>query len=135
MRFNLNKFFGLFNKTGFIKKGSCKKCGTCCRNITFKVANKYITEIYEFERLKQWQPRYNHFYISGEEEDGTLLFACNSLDEDNLCRDYIMRSLFCRLYPIISSKMIAKGQETLDDCGYYYVSKENDTSLHSKHNL
>ncbi|OGI00361.1 MAG: hypothetical protein A2Y25_09505 [Candidatus Melainabacteria bacterium GWF2_37_15] len=101
-------------------KGHCKKCGSCCRNITFAIKKDYIKTEEDFERLKKFDRKYNHFFISGQDEDGVLLFTCKSLTDDNLCRDYFFRSLYCRLYPKIQMKHLKTGGELLDGCGYSF---------------
>lgn len=112
------KFFNNIKFFGFSIKGHCKKCGYCCRNITFMIGDKYVTKEEEFERMKSIDTRYNHFYISGTEQNGTLLFTCKSLTEDNLCRNYRLRSLYCRLYPWIMFKSIRAGVDLPEECGF-----------------
>ncbi len=104
---------------GFKLKGHCKKCGKCCRNITFMIENKYVIEKEEFERMKTFDPKYKHFFISGKDEKGILLFTCKSLGDDNLCGDYFFRSFYCRLYPRIMMKSIKAGAVFPEECGYY----------------
>jgi len=116
------EFWNFFKKPKFKRYGSCKKCGNCCRNIIFQIQDKYISTEEEFERLKKWKSRYKHFYISGRDEDGLLLFTCKSLNDDNTCKSYKFRSLYCRLYPRISTELLRSGTTTLDGCGYYYKS-------------
>lgn len=122
LRLSDMKFLDLFKKPGFIRHGSCKRCGNCCRNIIFQIQENYITTEEEFERLKKWKPKYNHFYISGRDVDGLLLFTCKSLNDDNSCKSYRLRSLYCRLYPRMTKNLILSGTTTLDGCGFYYKS-------------
>ncbi len=103
----------------FTLRGNCKKCGHCCRTITFMIDDKYVTDESEFEKLKEIDPKYNHFYPSGIDENGVMFFTCKSLTEDNLCVDYVFRSLYCRLYPHIRMKALLLGAELPDECGYY----------------
>jgi uncharacterized protein len=117
----LNKIFNN-SSPKIIRKGSCKRCGSCCRNITFWVGNTPLIEASEFEKLKISYPKLNQFYVSGKDKSGVILLTCKSLDEDNLCKSYRFRSLYCRIYPRISSKLFSQGFETLDECGYYYKS-------------
>lgn len=119
------KITGFLNKDDsprLVIKGACKKCGNCCRNITFIVGEEYLTREEEFERLKSLDSKYNNFYISGKDENGVLLFACKSLREDNLCSCYAFRSLYCRLYPKIKTKHLKDGIEFPEECGYYIES-------------
>lgn len=110
---NIRKFFGLN------LKGKCKRCGHCCRNITFMIKDSYVATEQEFEFMKELNPKHNHFYISGRDDDGALLFTCKSMGEDNLCKDYNFRSLYCRFYPWILFKSINAGYELPEECGYY----------------
>ena len=112
-------FLNFLIKPRFVRKGKCKKCGYCCRNITFRLKDKLITEFEEFNDLKKSQPRYNHFFASGQDEIGTLLFTCKSLGEDGKCRSYAFRSLFCRVYPTYRHT----NGETLEGCGFYFEKK------------
>lgn len=116
------KLFNFLNRPKYIRRGSCKKCGNCCRNIVFYIKDDLITTEEQFERLKKWKWKYNHFYISGRDDDGALLFTCKSLNEENYCTSYKFRSLYCRSYPKLDSKALKKGMELLDGCGYYYES-------------
>lgn len=95
------------------RQGTCKQCGKCCREITFKIKEKLITTEEEFEKLKKWQPYYKNFEINGEDEIGTKLFTCKHLNANNKCTKYIIRSLYCRKYPF--------APETLEGCGYSFI--------------
>jgi hypothetical protein len=115
-------FLKKFKKPRLVIKGSCKKCGSCCRNISFMIGGKYLSEPEEFQNLKEFDSQYNHFFISGRDKDGFLLFTCKSINSDNLCKCYHFRSLYCRLYPKIVTKHLATHTEMLEGCGYYIES-------------
>lgn len=114
----------LFKQNGFVRKGKCKMCGKCCRNITFKIKEEFVTTAEQFEDLKKWDKKYGNFYISGADEKGILLFTCKSLSEDNRCKAYYFRSPYCRSYPKIDSLKAYNGAETLEGCGYYFEPKK-----------
>lgn len=95
------------------RKGTCKQCGRCCRELTFRIKDKLITTKKEFEHLKKWQPYYNNFEMTGEDSIGTKLFTCKHLSNDNKCLKYKTRGIFCRQYPF--------GPETLEGCGYSFT--------------
>lgn len=113
-KFYLNKLLS----SKYILKGKCKQCGQCCRSITFRIGKELISEEVQWQKLKEWDKRYEHFYISGRDVDGALLFACKSLDENNKCTKYFFRSLFCRCYPFINAGIFGQNHKTLDGCGY-----------------
>lgn len=104
----------------FIIKGRCKKCGQCCRNIVFFIGDSAIKTEEQFESVKQLKKSYNHFFISGVDNDEALLFTCKSLNSDNSCRDYFFRSINCRNYPKINKTFIINGGKPLDNCGFYF---------------
>lgn len=113
-----DKFFG----PKYIRAGACKQCGVCCRSITLKAKGQFLRAEKEFESLKKWQKKYNHFYISGKDKDGVMLFTCKSLGEDNRCKSYGVRSLFCRAYPFVKTDFISAGGGTLEGCGFGFKS-------------
>lgn len=113
-----DKLFG----AKYIRAGKCKQCGVCCRNITLKANEHFLTTEEQFESLKKWQKKYNHFFISGKDKHGILLFTCKSLGADNRCKSYLVRSWFCRAYPFIKTDFIAAGGQTLEGCGFYFTS-------------
>ena len=118
----IKNFLKKYRKPRLVLKGSCKKCGNCCRNITFMIKDKYLTQEEEFERLKNFDSEYNNFFLSGKDEDGILLFTCKFLGEDNLCTCYALRSFYCRLYPKIRAGHLKSNDEMLEGCGYYIES-------------
>ena len=119
MFFDIVKFYWnkLFSPK-YIIKGKCKMCGQCCRMITFSENGKPVESVEEFEELQKKYKQYRHFYYTGKKDNGELLFACKSLSNDNKCKDYFFRSLYCRKYPDIDKKFIMAGGKLLDGCGY-----------------
>lgn len=99
-------------------EGKCNGCGACCKNIVFLIKENYVTTKEQFEELKNFDKKYHHFEISGRNEKGALLFKCKSLDDNNRCRDYFFRSVYCRAYPNVTGKIRLGGYETFDSCGY-----------------
>jgi hypothetical protein len=112
----------------FVKRGKCNKCGNCCRNIILTEDEKPIKNPEQFERLKKLDKHLNNFYVSGKDENGSLLFTCNEIDENNRCKVYFFRGLGCRMYPKKDTKFLINGGKPLDGCGFYY---EPDKSFKS----
>ncbi len=119
--FYLSKLFS----SKFVLKGSCNKCGQCCRNIVFYIADKTVQTEAQFDSLKKFSKSYNHFFVSGKDEDGALLFTCKSLKDDNSCADYLFRSIECRRYPRVNNKFIVNGGELLEGCGFKFAVDKN----------
>lgn len=82
------------------------------------IEDRFVCEETQFDELKKFDKKYNHFEINGKNEQGVLLFKCKSLDENNMCRDYIFRSVYCRAYPKVTEKIRLGGCETFDTCGF-----------------
>ena len=116
IRFVFSKMFS----SKFVLGGSCNKCGMCCKNIVFFVNDEPIKTDKQFESLKKWKKSYEHFFVSGVDTDGALLFTCKSLSNENRCKDYLFRALPCRSYPKINKDFIINGGKPLDGCGYYF---------------
>lgn len=126
--FYLQKLFS----SKFVIKGKCKKCGQCCRNIVFFIQDSTIKTESQFEDLKRFNKSYNHFFISGVDDDKSLLFTCKSINPDNTCKDYFFRSINCRNYPKVNKKFIINGGKPLDGCGFYFdVDKKFSNYLKS----
>lgn len=106
-------------------EGKCNGCGACCKNIVFMIENDYVRKEEQFEELKKFDKKYLHFDIAGKNEKGVLLFKCKSLDENNKCRDYFLRSIYCRAYPNVTDKIRLGGCETFDTCGYKIKINKN----------
>lgn len=102
-------------------KGNCKQCGRCCRNIVFYNDNKPITKDDDLNKLIKEDRHLISFYVSGKNEKGELLFTCKSLGEDNKCRHYWFRSLYCRRYPLVKSLKTGQYLQPEDYCGYKIV--------------
>ena len=93
-------------------------CGECCKNIVFMIEDEYVCTEEQFESMKTFDKKYKHFDIVGKNEKGILLFKCKSLTEENKCKDYYFRSLYCRAYPFVTDKIKLGGCETFDSCGF-----------------
>lgn len=85
------------------------------------IDDEYVKTEEQFENLKTFDKKYHHFEIYGKNEKGILLFKCKSLGNDNLCKSYWFRSLYCRAYPLITEKIRLGGYETFETCGFNIV--------------
>ena len=104
----------------YVRRGKCRGCGNCCRNILLYVEDDPIKTEEQFEKVKEWEKHYYNFYISGKSETGALLFTCKELDDNNRCKVYFFRGLGCRMYPKVNKKFLINGGKPLDGCGYYF---------------
>lgn len=58
------------------------------------------------------------FYLSGKNDKGELLFTCKALSDDNKCKCYFLRSLYCRKYPMVRSLSTGQYLSPPEECGY-----------------
>lgn len=120
----------------YVVSGKCNKCGNCCRQITFSVAEKLVTTEQEFLQMQKFEKKYLNFEINGKTDDGVLLFKCKALKDDGSCGVYRLRSLNCRLYPKVNKMFVCDGGEPLDGCGYKFsVNKKFSKYLNKTDNL
>ena len=113
-------YFKLFTSI-FKILGKCNQCGACCKNIVFMIEDEYVKTEEQFESLKNIDKKYNNFEINGKNEFEVLLFKCKSLNENNKCKDYLFRSLYCRAYPFVTDKIRMGKCETFESCGFKIV--------------
>lgn len=115
----LKKFFLLkILRKKYIRKGQCKGCGRCCREIYVKHAGGIIKDEKQFKNLKKLHYFYSYLKIVDKTEDG-LVFECQKLDpETNKCTVYQNRALLCRLYP--QEEIFRMGGIISEDCGYRF---------------
>lgn len=121
---SLKLFISMVFAPKYKLEGQCRQCGRCCRNIVFYNDNKPITEDDDLNKLIKEDRHLISFYVSGKNEKGELLFTCKSLGEDNKCRHYWFRSLYCRRYPLVKSLKTGEYLQTEDYCGYEIVSEK-----------
>ncbi|MGD9580374.1 MAG: YkgJ family cysteine cluster protein [Vampirovibrionia bacterium] len=120
MFLNIKKWLYIILGVNYWRLGKCNQCGQCCRTIMLRFPDSLIKRETDFERLKEFLPRFNNFFISGKSDNGILFFTCKYLTDDNKCGAYWYRSVFCRIYPFFDDKFIKMGGKALEGCGYCY---------------
>lgn len=114
-KFIASKFFG----RKYIRTGSCKACGKCCREIYVRHTKHVITEEEEFEMLKSQHFFYSYLKVIGKNETG-LIFECTKLDkEKGYCTAYNKRALICRMYP--QEEIFMMGGTISEECGFKFI--------------
>lgn len=117
LKFLINKL----QSAKFIRKGKCNGCGNCCRNILLYSSDDLpIISEKQFKEVQEWDKHFKNFYISGKAENGSLLFTCREIDENNRCKVYFFRGLGCRQYPKTNTKFLINGGKPLEGCGYFF---------------
>lgn len=105
------------NPGNVVIRGSCKMCGTCCKNLILVDKKKIIKTEEEFRLLKEKYPQYEIFRIKSTNSDGDLVFECTKLNDDNTCSIHNERPGVCSAYPVPA--MFKHHGKLFKDCGYW----------------
>ena len=103
-------------KNLFVRTGKCVKCGNCCRDIGILLDGVKISKQQEFDTLVKQESVYGIFIKTGEATDGSWIFRCSKLKENNKCGIYLFRPIICRGYP--HSYLGPLGARLHKECGY-----------------
>lgn len=98
--------------------GSCNGCGTCCKSISLESKGGWVRSEKKFERIVEDFPQYSRFEIIGRDEQGFLLFNCNWVTHEGICRDYENRLPLCRAFP--ETSLVFAGGKLPQNCGYHF---------------
>ena len=113
----------------YIRKGSCKGCGACCRNIHVRNGSIIIKDEEEFLKLQKIHFFYEYLEIADKNEMG-LIFRCKKLGEDGRCKAYKQRALICRQYPM--EEIFTMGGTITEDCGFWFEPIDSFESVLNK---
>ena len=96
--------------------GSCKKCGSCCRQIYLTMTpaqtnSKLFTAV--SVRWITWL--FDFILIRIDHEHNSLVFTCQHLTASGQCGNYRWRPNVCRNYPLVDYFTEPK---TLPGCGF-----------------
>ena len=98
--------------------GSCNGCGTCCKSISLESEGGWVRSEKKFNRIVEDFPKYGRFEITGRDDQGFLLFNCNWVTSEGICRDYENRLPLCRAFP--ETSLVFAGGKLPQNCGYNF---------------
>lgn len=114
---------GVPKKTQYIRTGSCKRCGRCCRLLALEMP-AYIARR---DLLVDLISRFHSFVLNFRYEgrDGRyLVYSCGYFDGDASkprCRIYHFRHRLCRFYP---RQLLYGYPKTHPDCGFKFARRD-----------
>src|SRR6478609_7331659 len=114
---------GVLQGKYYERSGSCHQCGQCCTNIYLVHEEKAINSLSLFQELQKTKPEYASFIPIDSDSEGSLIFRCQHLQEDNRCGIYDSRPELCRLYP--SEQGMLMGGKLAAGCGYQFRLLKN----------
>lgn len=106
-------------RKNYIRTGSCKACGKCCKEIYVRHGKKTIKNEEEYLKLKHFHSFYSYLKPIDKDEIG-LIFECTNLDpETKKCKIHPFRPPLCRKYP--QEEVFMMGGSISADCGYKFT--------------
>ena len=108
--------------TEYVRTGSCKRCGRCCRLLALEMPH-VISKRDVLVRLFSWWHRFSfNFHYEGREKNW-LIYHCGYFLEGNPagCRIYHFRHRLCRFYP---RQRLYGHPKTHPECGYQFVRRD-----------
>jgi Fe-S-cluster containining protein len=114
--FLLNSFKKLLFKPSQILQGKCKKCAKCCQEIALSISPNILEGKLTREFTIRWISFVYDFYLKEiDYKSSQLIFGCNNLSENNLCKVYFWRPSVCGNYPLVN---YFEEPQFFDTCGF-----------------
>jgi len=115
---------GTTRKSQYLRKGSCNKCGRCCRLLALQVPRRLARFSGVRRMISIWHKLVMNFNFEGFEE-GWMLYSCGYFDQgkgsSGGCSIYPFRHRICRFFP----RQKLYGHPSLDpECGYRFVGRK-----------
>lgn len=138
---------GVMSKTEYIRQGTCKRCGRCCRLLALEMP-RFIAKYDRFVGfLGWWHKVLFNFQFQGR-EGRWLIYRCGylidchpeataegsrgdhgilrSAQNDIRCRIYPFRHRICRFYP---TQRLYGHPKTHPECGFRFVRRDGRPSF------
>lgn len=82
--------------------GGCKKCGKCCQEIFMGIRPILLKAKYPLKIIVAWIEWLFDFKLKSiDRQSSHLIFTCNNIGPDGLCKNYFWRPNICRNFPIV----------------------------------
>ncbi len=112
-------FFLKMRGKSILVAGSCRGCGTCCRNISLEGRDGWLRSEKAYREISEQYPEYKRFEIIGKDSLGFLLFSCTWCTPQGTCLNYENRLNLCRKFP--ESSLVFAGGQLPVNCGYRFT--------------
>ena len=118
----------------FKREGSCKKRGNCCHYILIQYSKNLMGRLFYF-----WYTQVHGFYLRFKDPqfyEGKQMYVmgCRYLQKDGSCKQYRLRPLICRQWPVVEHFGYPK---MLKGCGYRsnppYPPEDSEDKLSEGH--
>ena len=121
-------------KPPFKREGSCKRRGNCCYYVLFQYSTNLMGRLFYL-----WYTQVHGFYLRYKDPqpyEGKQMYimGCRYLKKDGSCKQYRLRPLICRQWPVVEHFGYPK---ILKGCGYRsnppYPSEAIEDNLSESH--
>lgn len=122
-----NRLVGAFAKTQYARKGSCNRCGRCCRLLALEMPHYISRREYLVRFLIWWHKVGLNFHFEGKEKNW-LIYSCAYLNDGDKpsCRIYPFRHRLCRQYP---KQPLYGHPKTHKECGFRFKRRDGKPSF------
>lgn len=94
----------------YILQGECKRCGECCKGITYYVGIEKVINSVKFKKVLD---------VAHDRDS-----VCTSLNDNNLCSAHgKTKSKYCCEFPVLKEEL-----DILPNCGFKWIY-DSDTDL------
>jgi len=115
---------GVRKKTQYVREGSCKRCGRCCKMIALLVPKGVSKRGWLVGIFRIWHRLAMNFRLVGEEE-GWLVYRCGYYKDDDVgaghCGIYAFRHRICRFFP---GQNLYGHPGLHPDCGFRFIRRD-----------
>jgi hypothetical protein len=124
---------GIPNKTEYVRIGSCKRCGRCCRFLALEMPPFIARRNFLVHLISRLHGVFLNFKYEGR-DDRLLVYHCgyfvgdaSPFEEEKRpfstprCRIYHFRHRLCRFYP---RQRLYGHPKTHPDCGFKFVRRD-----------
>ena len=85
----------------YMRVGSCKKCGSCCREIHLRMTRNQINNDFFRNLCIRWLSwLYDFVLVRVDYDRYYLVFTCKHIGNDGKCLNYSWRPPICRNFPL-----------------------------------
>ncbi len=120
-----------FAKSEYVRRGSCRRCGRCCRLVAMEAPRWIVRRAWLVRMIVWWHDIVLNFEFEGTSEN-LLVYRCRSFEEGvkisdtPRCGRYHFRPRLCRCYP---SPRLYGHPSLHPECGFSFVHRDGRPSF------
>lgn len=122
----------VFVKTEYLRKGSCNRCGKCCRLLALEMPERVARRAWLIKLISAFHDAVLNFELVGQDKRW-LIYRCRYFIEGDKekglsprCRIYHFRHRLCRFYP---RQRLFGHPKLHPQCGFSFVRRDGKRSF------